>query len=103
MLYKPVGCEQCNHSGYKGRQAVFEAIIMDPHVEEAVIHDPREHIILEAAKPQGIPTMAEDGISHVLKGTTSMDELQRVVDISGTRHTIRDEESEDDSFASHIV
>jgi len=103
LIYKPVGCETCNHSGYKGRQAVFEAIIMDPQVEEAVIRDPREHIILEAARAQGIPSMAEDGISHVLQGTTSMEELERVVDISGTRHTVQEDTGVEDDFTSHIV
>ena len=55
-------------------------------MEGAVINDPREHIIAEAAKPQGIPTMAEEGISKVLAGETSLGELQRVVDLSSGRH-----------------
>lgn len=95
MIYEPVGCEKCSHSGYKGRKAVFEAIRVDEAVEEAVVRDPREHIILEAAQPQGIPTMAEDGIEQVIKGVTSMTELQRVVDLTDGRHTIKSIVGED--------
>lgn len=86
-LFEPVGCEECNQSGFQGRAAVFEAVIVDEAVEEAVIQDPREHIISEAATQQKIPTMAEDGMAKVIQGVTSLAELQRVVDLSNGRHT----------------
>lgn len=81
MLYKAVGCSVCGGTGYKGRQGIFEAILMDDAVEEVVIRDPREHAILEAAKPQGIPSMVEDGAERVLAGITSFEELERVVEL----------------------
>ncbi len=84
-LHDPVGCDQCGNTGFKGRQGVFEAIKLDNAVEEAIIRDPREHIILEAAAPQGIPTMAEDGIEKVLAGVTSLAELEHVVDLTRLR------------------
>lgn len=87
QLYEPVGCERCNQSGYKGRAAVFEAVVVDEKVEEQIINDPREHIIAAAAQPQGIPTMAEEGVAKVIAGETSLAELQRVVDLSTGRHT----------------
>lgn len=105
LIYEPGECSICNHSGYKGRQAVFEAIRIDEKVEEAVIHDSREHIILEAAKHQGIPSMAEDGIEKVIQGLTSLDELKRVVDLTDGRHTYakKADETEEDDFISHVV
>ncbi len=103
QLYRPVGCEQCSGTGYTGRQAVFEAILMDTAVEEAVLRDPREHIIWEAAKPQGIPTMAEDGMVRVLQGETSLEELQRVVDLTRGRPSSKLKEDIDDNFGSHVV
>lgn len=103
-LYDAEGCEQCNHSGFKGRQGVFEAVRVDDAVEEAVIRDPRENTILEAARPQNIPSMAEDGIEKVISGITSLPELQRVVDLTSGRHTIKKEESTDaEDFLSHVV
>ncbi|MDC1205558.1 type II/IV secretion system protein [Candidatus Pacebacteria bacterium] len=104
-IYDTGACEACNHSGFKGRQSIVEAVKIDEAVEEAIIRDPREHIILEAARPQGIPTMAEDGIDKVLAGITSILELRRVVDLSNIRGTAPkpDEEEIDTEFASHIV
>jgi type IV pilus assembly protein PilB len=103
-IFDPVGCDKCNHTGFKGRQGVFEAIRVDQAVEEAVITDPREHIILQAAKKQGIPSMAEDGIEKVLSGVTSLAELERVVDLTSGRHAVEEtNDSSDDVFLSHIV
>jgi type IV pilus assembly protein PilB len=81
QLYQAHGCEVCNHTGFKGRVGVFEAVQVDVAVEEAVIRDPREHIIRQAAKPQGIPSMVEDGIDKVLAGMTSLTELERVISL----------------------
>ncbi len=106
LLYEATGCDQCGQTGFKGRQGVFEAVLMDNAVEEAVLRDPREHIILEAAREQGIPTMAEDGMEKVLAGITSLKELRRVVDLSDIRGAKPEEnnnETPDDDFMSHIV
>ncbi len=111
MLYEPVGCPVCSNTGFNGRQGIFEAIKMDEAVEEAVIRDPREHIILEAAEAQGIPTMTEDGIEKVLQGVTSLAELRRVVDISIARTgpvtptdaVAQKSAAESDEFTAHIV
>lgn len=85
-LYRPVGCPLCSETGYKGRMGIFEAVLMDKVVEEVVIRDPREHIIHDAAKSQGIPTMVEDGIEKVLHGETSLTELERVVELPKATH-----------------
>lgn len=84
-IFEGGGCDQCAGTGYKGRQGIFEAIKVDTSVEDAVVRDPREHVILAAAKPQGIPTMAEDGMEKVLAGITSLAELGRVIDLSRPR------------------
>jgi len=84
-VYDAPGCKECANTGFKGRQGVFEAIRVDDAVEEAVISDPRDHVVLAAAKSQGIPTMVEDGIEKVLSGITSLAELERVVDITQLR------------------
>ena len=109
-LYKSVGCSLCGGTGFKGRASVFEGIIMDEAVEEAVIRDPREHVILEAARPQKIPTMVEDGIDKVLEGITSLSELGRVVElpeVSPLEGQVQQNQTpievSDDDFLSHIA
>lgn len=82
QVYKPVGCDKC-HEGYKGRIGIFEGIKMDETVERTTISgNPGEREIFAAAKPQKLLTMSEDGIGKVLSGTTSLEELERVVDLS---------------------
>ncbi len=76
------GCENCGGRGYKGRIGIYEAIFMDRAIEEVLRSKPSEREVAEAAKPQGVPTMTEDGILKVLRGVTSLDELGRVVDLS---------------------
>ena len=104
-LYKSVGCSACGTTGFKGRLGIFEAILMDEAVEEAVLRDPREHIILEAARTQSIPTMLEDGIEKVIAGDTSLDELERVIEIPLT--PLEKGEPKDvadtDAFLAHVV
>lgn len=102
IIYDPVGCEACKHTGFHGRQGVYEAILMDKAVEEALIRDSREHIIVEAARPQGIPSMAEDGMEKVLAGVTSLEELTRVVDMAKIRGAVTPAPTDDD-FHSHVI
>ena len=78
---QPQGCEQCHNRGYKGRIGIFEAVFMDGAIEEILRSKPSEREIATAAKPQGIPTMQQDGILKVLRGVTSLEELKRVVDL----------------------
>jgi len=80
-LAKEGGCAECHGRGYKGRMGIYEAVFMDPSIETILRSKPSEREIYAAARPQGIPSMQEDGIIKVLRGQTSMDELRRVVDL----------------------
>ncbi len=77
----PTGCTECHGRGYKGRVGIFEAVFMDEAIETILRSKPSEREIAAAAKPQGIPTMQEDGILKILRGITSLEELGRVVDL----------------------
>jgi len=81
-LWEPVGCQECNFSGYKGRIGVYEAILIDSAIEKAVINNPSERDINEASRSQGLLKLEEDGILKVLRGITSLSELGRVLDLS---------------------
>lgn len=81
-MWVPVGCDACNHTGYKGRIGIYEAILMNKNVEEAVQRSSSDREIWNAAKGQGILTMKQDGILKVLNGTTSLEELERVITLT---------------------
>jgi len=80
-IAKADGCEACHGRGYKGRIGIFEAVFMDSAIETILRSKPSEREIYQAARPQGIPSLQEDGVIKVLRGTTSLEELKRVVDL----------------------
>ncbi len=80
-IWQAVGCEACNTTGYKGRIGVFEAIFSDQSIEQIIRESPSEREIKEVAKKQGIIDMKQDGVLKVLRGVTTFEELERVVDL----------------------
>ncbi|MFO0718610.1 MAG: ATPase, T2SS/T4P/T4SS family [Candidatus Paceibacterota bacterium] len=85
MIWEAKGCTKCNFTGYKGRVGVYEAILTDQNIEKIVQENPSEREIKKAAVPQHILDMQQDGIIKILQGMTSMDELQRVIDLEEER------------------
>ncbi len=80
-IWQAVGCDQCNHTGYKGRIGIYEGILMDDAVAKTIDYSASEQEVATAAAPQAILTMEQDGIIKVLKGITSIEELRRVIEI----------------------
>ena len=83
QVFEPVGCPACGGSGYKGRMGVYEGICIDEQVSEVLLSDMRERAIIEAAQPQKIPSLKQDGVMKVLSGITALSELEKVVDLHG--------------------
>lgn len=81
QIFKAVGCEECNNTGYKGRTGIFEGIKTDAEIEKIMIQNPSEREIKKVAQNQGILTLREDGIAKVLLGITSLEEVRNVVDL----------------------
>jgi len=81
-VWRSVGCGTCNNTGFKGRIGIFEAVLMTPEIEALLDTIPSEREISEVAKKQGILNMREDGIEKIMKGVTSFDEVERVVDLA---------------------
>lgn len=82
-LFKAVGCPECNTTGYKGRIGIYEAVLIDESIEEILRESPSEREIRKASEHQGILTMVEDGILKASLGITTLDELERVIEIEG--------------------
>jgi len=78
-LYRKKGCPACNSTGYKGRIAIAEAIVPSKKVERAILKKPTQGEIEEIVREEGTSSMAQDGVNKVIEGTTSLEELLRVV------------------------
>jgi type IV pilus assembly protein PilB len=78
-LYRPIGCPSCSGTGYKGRLALHEVMMVNEEIERlAVEHAPATEITAAALR-SGMVTLRNDGLNKVLQGVTSIDEILRVV------------------------
>ncbi len=76
----PVGCEECNKSGYKGRIGLYEILIKDAEIEKAILGgNISEYAMREVATRQGMVTMVQDGLLKASEGLTSVEEVKRIV------------------------
>ena len=81
-LYRAVGCDHCDYQGYKGRVAIMEILKLDGELDELIAHRATVREVLKAAISKGFRTLADDGIRRVLDGSTSLEELMRIVDLT---------------------
>jgi type II secretory ATPase GspE/PulE/Tfp pilus assembly ATPase PilB-like protein len=80
-MWTGVGCDKCNFTGFKGRIGIYEAIQMSEAIEKVITENPSEREINKAALPQNILNLTQDGILKVLQGVTTLEELERVVNV----------------------
>ena len=77
--HSPKGCERCGGTGYKGRIALVEIMKMSTEIEHLTIEEAPTAEIRRVAVEQGMQTMRMDGWEKVVEGTTSIEEVLRVV------------------------
>jgi CheY-like chemotaxis protein len=73
------GCPECKQSGYKGRLAIHELLVVNEEVRELITRKAPEHAIRKAARDGGMRTLLEDGILKAAQGLTTLDAIVRVV------------------------
>ena len=74
-LYRPVGCEQCAGTGYKGRTTIIEILLMSDRIRRLVLDQAPASEIQRVAVAEGMRTMRAHGLSKALTGLTSIDEV----------------------------
>ena len=77
VIFNPVGCVSCNHTGYKGRTGIHEQLIVDEKVRE-MMHDGRGEQAIEKYIRTTTPSIRQDGCDKVIAGVTSLEEVLRV-------------------------
>jgi len=82
-VYRSGGCEHCDHQGYKGRLALLEILKIDPELDELIARRATMRELNTMAVKKGFLTLADDGVRTILRGETSLDEISRVIDLTG--------------------
>lgn len=75
---KPEGCDNCGHSGYKGRMGIYEVLSNSVDVQKLITTNATSNTIQEEAIKEGMVTMQMDGFIKALRGQTSIEEILRV-------------------------
>jgi type II secretory ATPase GspE/PulE/Tfp pilus assembly ATPase PilB-like protein len=75
QVMKPVGCEQCRKTGYKGRTGIFEIFVIDDEVRHMINQRSSTLMLRQRARELGMRTLREDGVRKILGGFTSAEEV----------------------------
>jgi type IV pilus assembly protein PilB len=78
-FYRAVGCDQCNHTGYRGRVGIYEIMPVTDKLRRLIAQRGSEAQIRDAAIAGGMISLGEDGLLKVKAGVTTPEELLRVV------------------------
>ncbi len=78
-IYYPQQCRECNNTGYQGRIGIYELFEIDEEMENLILKSPAISEVQDLAVKNGMITLLQDGLLKVLDGTTSIEEVMRVV------------------------
>lgn len=77
QLYRAVGCDKCNHTGYRGRTGIHELLVVDERVRE-LIHNGHGEQAIDKYVRASAPSIRDDGLAKVIAGVTTLEEVLRV-------------------------
>lgn len=83
LLYKPKGCDYCSHTGYRGRIAIYEIVLISDKLRELISRGATLSEIIQAVRSMGVKSLAESGIKKVEEGLTSIEEVLSITMIAG--------------------
>ena len=75
--FNPKGCEYCNNTGYYDRIGIFEVLMLNPEIREAISNNKSSLDIKRIAESLGYKPLVVDGLSKVVDGITTLDELNK--------------------------
>jgi CheY-like chemotaxis protein len=84
VLYRAVGCPECASTGYRGRFSIVEVLAMNLELERLIGSGGTADRIAEMGRRNGMKSLWESGLRHVLRGETTLEELLRVTDVPQT-------------------
>jgi type IV pilus assembly protein PilB len=82
----PVGCDRCNHTGYSGRIGIYELLRVDESIRTIVRTSGNIDQIRATSRSNGMRLIQEDALEKVLNGTTTLEEILRVVPMDNTSY-----------------
>ena len=81
-IYRPVGCEECDFTGYKGRMGVYEIMPITKEIKKLIAEGAHDLDIEEEAVKEGMLVLQTACLRHIKEGKTSIDEFVRVLGLA---------------------
>jgi type IV pilus assembly protein PilB len=78
VFYMSVGCDACNHTGYRGRTAIHELLDMSDNIREMIIERRPGSEVRRAAEAEGLRSLRESALEKVFTGVSTLHEINRV-------------------------
>jgi type II secretory ATPase GspE/PulE/Tfp pilus assembly ATPase PilB-like protein len=75
VLYHGTGCNACGRTGYRGRLPIFEFLVVDKEIRQELTSGASENKIRTIAREKGYPGLFESGVSRILAGLTTAEEV----------------------------
>ncbi|MGD8786683.1 MAG: GspE/PulE family protein [Phycisphaerales bacterium] len=79
--YQGTGCKSCYHTGYRDRKSIYEILCISPDIRRMIISRSSESEVKEQAIAEGMKKLRDSAVNEVLDGTTTTEEVMRVVDM----------------------
>jgi type IV pilus assembly protein PilB len=79
-VFKNVGCDRCRNVGYAGRVGIYEMLVIDDQVRDVIARNPNVSEFRRLCIERGMSTLRQDGLSKVVQGTTTIEEVLRVTE-----------------------
>lgn len=80
-VYKGKGCDHCSGTGYRGRVGIFEILSINDTIRDLVMKEATARELKEKAVSLGMRTLRQDGVTKIMKGLTTVDEVLRVTQV----------------------
>ena len=76
-FFRGRGCDGCNHTGYRGRMAIFEIMPMSDNLRDTVVSQISTNVIRAEARKEGMRSLRDTGLMAIYEGQTTIDEVVR--------------------------
>ncbi|MFH1022923.1 MAG: pilus assembly protein PilB, partial [Planctomycetota bacterium] len=84
LFYYGKGCDNCNHTGYKGRTAIFEIMAITDSIKELIIAKASTGTIRDKARLEGMKTLRDSAMFRLYEGTTTIEEVLKATQFQDT-------------------
>lgn len=87
-IYEARGCDKC-HEGYKGRMAIHEVLLLNQEIRDAITNNMKKEDLRDLVYGSGTITMLQDGLTKVINGDTTFEELMKAIDVDDSDLTTK--------------